>query len=407
MFLLAHYSELNVYFNHYGQRLLCGRLVLSNEKASRILFEYAPSFFEQNINISPFKLPLQRGQFYDEKSTFDGLMGVFDDSLPDGWGRLLIDRALREFYAQKKYNLNSLFISPLDRLALAGCKAMGALEYEPIIDDASIDYNSIKGLDFDNLADKSLAILQDKVLPLEEINKLCILNGSSGGARPKVLVNIQQKENKGEVFSTSEGEPWLIKFRNQSDSLDVGLDEYIYSILAKKAGIDMPLTRLFRSKNCAGFFGTKRFDRQNGIKIHTHSACGLLHANFRLPSMSYEGLLRLCLLLTNDIQEVIKLFRVMVFNVAIHNYDDHTKNFSFCMDEKYQWKLSPAYDLLPSYHCNEHATTVNNKGKDININDMLEVAKQANIAPKKAKHIIEKVYDTVSTYETLKKDYSG
>ncbi len=370
-------------------RQLCGR------HSSDILFEYAPSFLQSNIWLSPFKVPLQKGQFIDDKATFEGLFGLFDDSLPDGWGRLLLDRELRAIYGQSA----PLAMSPLYRLAMAGHDCMGALEYEPVVSQSK----DLELFDcyLDTLADKSLAILQDEDLPLSDINALRVLNGSSGGARPKILVNLHKDEHGSERFSLQHGEPWLIKFRNQNDDRDTGLHEYAYSIVARRAGIDMPETRLFASQRCSGFFGVKRFDRDNGHKVHVHSACGLLHANYRLPCMTYEGLLRLCHVLTRDSKEVVKLFRIMVFNVFIGNKDDHTKNFSFIMTNDYQWKLSPAYDLVATPHCLEHATTVNGKGRDISIDDILAVAKSANIPFKTARAIIEEVQESISGFNTL------
>ena len=114
--------RLNVFLNAYGNRLFVGVL---EEREKRIYFEYAPEFLRLNIPLSPFMLPLKQQVFEDTKYTFDGLFGVFNDSLPDGWGCLLLDRKL-----QKK-GLSYNAITPLQRLSLIGLNAMGALEYEP------------------------------------------------------------------------------------------------------------------------------------------------------------------------------------------------------------------------------------------------------------------------------------
>jgi serine/threonine-protein kinase HipA len=207
----------------------------------------------------------------------------------------------------------------------------------------------------------------------EMVNKA----GSSGGARPKVMVSIDGKE-------------WLIKFGASSDPLDVGLIEYEYSLLAKKCGIEMAETDLFERK----YFGVRRFDRETGKRIHVHSAAGLLYASHRLPSMDYNDLLKTALILTRDLNEVEKLFRQMVFNIIIGNKDDHAKNFSFVCRSGH-WKVSPAYDLLPSDGFNgNHATTVNGKGQP-SLSDCIEVAKAVSLPVKIAERIISEVKETI------------
>ena len=111
------------------------------------------------------------------------------------------------------------------------------------------------------------------------------------------------------------------------------------------------------------------------MKIHTHTACGLLHANHRYPSLTYEGLITLSQQLTKDYRETEKMVRLMVFNVKSGNMDDHSKNFSFLMDAEGQWKMAPAYDLTPSKGFGgEHSTTVNGKGKNITDTDLVVAA---------------------------------
>jgi serine/threonine-protein kinase HipA len=186
------------------------------------------------------------------------------------------------------------------------------------------------------------------------------------------------------------GVEWLIKFKATSDPEDVGTIEYNYSLIAKKCGIVMPETRLFEGK----YFGVQRFDRQAEKRIHVHSAAGLLYASHRLPSLDYTALLKATMALTRDFAEVEKVFRQMVFNVLIGNKDDHSKNFSFIYHNN-SWKLSPAYDLLPSFGFNNnHTTTINGKGKPT-IEDCIEVAKLTAFPVKSAERIIEEVKENV------------
>ena len=354
---------MDVFCNMYGKRLLVGRLA---DADGGILFQYAESFLGSGLWLSPFKLPLQPGVFEDKHKTFGGLHGLFNDSLPDGWGLLLLDRKL------KASGTGLQEISPLDRLALVGVRGMGALEYEP--EDFSACHDE-EFLDLDGLAEESRRIL-DEGGSLEAVNTLLRLGGSSGGARPKILCGVRRSDLAVKASdSYPDFEPWMIKFRSKEDSSGMGLVEYAYSTAAKEAGVEMPDTCLFSSNTSEGIFGVKRFDRMQGLKIHTHTACGLLHANHRYPSMTYEELIKLSHLLTKDRRETEKMVRLMVFNVKSGNMDDHSKNFSFLLDADGLWKMAPAYDLTPSMgFAGEHSTSVNGKGKNIADTDLVAAA---------------------------------
>jgi serine/threonine-protein kinase HipA len=166
--------------------------------------------------------------------------------------------------------------------------------------------------------------------------------------------------------------------------------EYEYSLAAKEVGVIMPESKLFKSKKYPGFFGTKRFDRTANGKIHMQSACGLLIADYRVPSLEYENLIMATKRLTKSAEESEKMFRIMVLNVKFHNLDDHAKNFSFLMDSNGQWRVSPAYDLTYSSGIHGHRMTgVNGKTKDIDDADLLAVGKKCGI--KNAETIVESI----------------
>lgn len=341
-----------------------GRLLMSPER--RCLFEYDRLWLQDGFSISPFYLPLKAGVFTARLDPFNGLFGVFNDSLPDGWGQLLIDRWL----AGKGINPSSL--SVVDRLSLTGNSGMGALSYLPA---QNPDENS-ETLSLDFYAAEVEKILQDDYTG--SLDELVNKAGSSGGARPKVMIKIDEEE-------------WIVKFPSSSDPKDVGKIEYEYSLLAKKCGLEMTETRLLEGK----YFGTRRFDRENGKRIHVHSASGLLYASHRLPSLDYTSLMKATLSLTRDINEVEKMFRLMVFNVLIGNKDDHSKNFSFIYRDN-RWQLSPAYDILPSYGFNNnHTTTVNGKGNPT-MSDCIEAAEVCSLPVKVAKRVVEEEWSVIS-----------
>ena len=275
---------------------------------------------------------------------------------------------------------------------------MGALEYEPEKQDSSL---AGEFLNLDGLAENSRQILNEEG-SLEAVNTLLRLSGSSGGARPKILCQVRRNDLSVKAQASEPGyDPWLIKFRAREDPPETGLMEYLYSLAAKKAGLDMPDTALFPSKISEGYFGAKRFDRANEAKIHAHTACGLLHASHRWPSLSYEGLIRLTHLLTKDNRETEKMIRLMIFNVKAGNKDDHSKNFSFLINEEKRWKMAPAYDLTPSGGFGgEHSTTVNGKGRDITDAD-LAAAAQGYISEAKAKEMIGEVTEALSKFQIL------
>ncbi len=372
--------KLSVYLNTYGIRRMVGLLY---ENAGRVFFEYSPDFLQSGIALSPFKLPLKPGVFEDEKRTFDGLFGLFNDSLPDGWGCLLLDRKLR------KRGLSYDSITPLSRLSMIGRNPMGALEYEPA-DEAAEEVGNVELDSLSGEVDKILAGNDSDVL-----DELLKLNGSSGGARPKIVAYVSDDRQKiihGGANPPAGFTPWIIKFSERYDKLNSGETEYRYSLAAKEAGIDMPPTHLFPSKNGGGYFGVQRFDRTPQGKVHVHTACGLLHASHRFSCLDYENLLKLTLVLTRDITQAEEMVRRMVFNVKSGNRDDHSKNFSFLLNKNFEWRLAPAYDLTPSAGINgEQTAMVNGKGRDITDDDLIAAAKVADIPASAVRSIINTV----------------
>lgn len=339
-------NQVRVHLDFGEDEIPVGILALRD---NTIYFEYDQGFLTNGLHISPFRLPIEPGLKEFSPQLFEGLPGVFYDSLPDGWGRLLLDRLLRS---------NGLLpqeFSSLDRLAHVGKHALGALTFEP---DQSED--GIEGaIILDELAEQTKEVLEGQAD--ETLQELIALNGSSAGARPKALIGLDKNRTKvihGKHTLPEGFEHWMVKFPNSGDGQDCGAIEYVYSIMAKKAGIEMSETHLFQTDKGSGYFATKRFDRNQHKRMHMHTASGLLHSDFRTPSLDYEDLMTLTEALTRDVREVEKMFRLAVFNVLSHNRDDHGKNFSFLMDITGVWKLSPAYDLTFSSGPRGHQSTM-------------------------------------------------
>ena len=309
-----------------------GKLAEDNHQ---LYFQYDQDFLTKELWLSPYKLPLQAELFEHKDISFSPIFGLFDDSLPDGWGLLLMDRFLRK----KGYDIGSLSI--LDRLAFLGDNTMGALVYEPtlnldITDTGPFDLHSLSKQSYDIVSGKT-----DIVLP-----QLIKAGGSPGGARPKILVGVLNDDMiSGETDLPEHFEHWIIKFTGENDFHDAGPVEYSYSLMAKEAGIKMTQTRLFNTHQGDRFFGIKRFDRVINQRFHVHTFGNLIHSNFRIPSQDYDHFFKLVINLTKNHQDLLRAFRQMVFNILANNRDDHVKNVAFIMTPAGEWSLSPAYDL--------------------------------------------------------------
>ena len=346
----------------YGNRPI-GRLALTKE--GLCAFEYSAEWLGSGFSISPFELPLKSGVFIAKSRPFDGGFGVFDDCLPDGWGLLVLDRYLQQ------NGINPRTLTLLDRLALVGSAGRGALEFRP---DRSLvskqDY-----VDFEKLALEAEQILGNEDYSGKGIEEFQYRGGSPGGARPK-------------IFTRYDGKEWLVKFRAKNDSERIGAEEYYYSLLAKKCGIEMPETRLFEGK----YFGVERFDRTPKGKLHVISMAGLVGADYRLPSINYAHIFQACAMLTHNVAELWKVYRLMVFNYLIGNKDDHAKNFAFIYRDG-DWHFSPAYDLLPSDGINGYKTTSINDRIEPSKEDLFAVAVKAGLDKREAVGIFEKMQE--------------
>ena len=359
------------------------------EHWSTTIIEYDNDFLKSPLWLSPFKMPPKPGLKEHIDLAFSPIFGLFDDSLPDGWGLMLMDR----FFSSRGIQPTSL--SVLDRLSYLGENTMGALTYKPTLDGKIEKPYTI---DLHNMANAAYEVLNgsvENVLPA-----LLHAGGSPGGARPKVLVGIKDNEMLSDSLNLPNGYAhWLVKFHSKIDAMDDGKIEYAYSLMAKLAGIEMMETRLFKVDDEKHYFGVKRFDRQGSKRFHIHTFGNLVHANFRIPNCDYELLLKVTKILTKKASDVEAVFRLMVFNVMTHNRDDHVKNFSFKMNEKNEWEFAPAYDLTFSNGLgDEHSMTVNGEGNP-KLDNITILAKGAGIKPSIATNIVEEVREAVKKWK--------
>ena len=333
-------------------------------------FEYAPSWLVEGFSISPLELPLRQGLFLAKSSPFYGNFGIFEDSLPDGYGRYLLHKLLQ------KEGIDDLKLSALDRLSIVGSGGMGALTFEP---ETTIKQTTDL-TDFDTLQEKALEVLKEK--QDDDAGLLLYNSGNSGGARPKA------------VFQDEEGH-WLVKFRHTYDPLDIGQQEYHYNEVARRCGINVPDFKLFNGR----YFASRRFDIDaEGNRIHTATAGGLLCISLSNPVLDYSNLLALTGYLTQNPRDVEEMYRRMVFNYLTDNKDDHCKNFSFIVlkdrNDSWKWQLAPAYDLTlcTEGYNGEHATSVNGTGHPTQ-KDFIAVGSKIKINEQRCHEIIEEVSD--------------
>jgi serine/threonine-protein kinase HipA len=383
---------INVSIKFSEEEIEVGKLILDNRL---VHFKYNNEFLAQGLNLSPIKLEFDNRIQIAKPDPFHGIFGVFDDSLPDGWGMLLLNRAL------EKQELSLDDINILDQLAYIGGSGKGALIYSPAIKN---EENFSDKIDIDRLK-----TVMDEVYngtSTEVIEELMHLGGSSGGARPKANVGYNPKTDElmhGYNTLPDGFEHWIIKFPSSEDPMDIANIEYAYYKMALAANIEMSECKLLESVTGQQIFATKRFDRIGNNRIHMHSMAGLTHDNFRRSSIDYGHIITTAYILEKSASARKKILRLAAFNVYSHNRDDHSKNFSWLMDNSGIWSLAPAYDLTySSTAINEHSTRIGGEGANPGRSNIISLAKEFSIS--RPNKIIEEVQESISQWPVIAKE---
>ena len=377
-------------------------------------FEYADSFIGKGLEPSPILMPVHQRRVYSfsdiGRETFKGLPGMLADSLPDTYGRALFDRWLA-LTGRSSGNA-------VETLCYLGKRCMGALEFEPAMDapyspDVRIELDSLV-----EVASEALSKKEEFGANLEEDKKAAIaeivrLGTSAGGQRAKAIIAynpLTGEVRSGQIEAPEGFDYYLIKLDGVTaeagfrETQNFGRLEYSFYRLVKECGIEMSDCSLIKENGRAHFL-TKRFDRQNGEKIHMQTLCGIAHYDYRNPrSYSYEQAFNVMRALRLPYSQAQEMYHRLVFNVVIRNQDDHTKNISFLMDRQGKWTLSPAYDMGFAYNPNggwtaQHQMSINGKFDDITRQDLLEFAKRNNI--KEATEIIDRITEVSSRWPLL------
>lgn len=378
-------------------------------------FEYDENFVNSRIELAPLRMPLSKN-IYEFPTLvgdpFYGMPGLVADSLPDEFGNAVIEQWLMS------HGKSLSDFTAIDRLCHTGKRGMGALEYVP----ASTD---IKDID-ENINVREMVKFASDVLSNREsislkasdsltYSQLVQVGSSAGGARAKALIAWNEDTNEvrsGQMQLGAGYDYWLMKFDNVSNNGDHGLEdkpeytliEYAYYLMARTCGITMNECRIYNSEGDHHFM-TKRFDRENGKKLHMQSLGALAHISYQEPGVcGYELAAMYMKEIGLSYKEIEQFYRRMVFNCLAVNQDDHVKNISFIMDRTGKWMLSPAYDITFSYHPSNkwlraHQMTINGKTTDIKMSDILVAGAKMGIKEKRCKDIISEIGTKVSGFQ--------
>lgn len=349
--------------------------ILKLLKDERIAFQYSEDWIKEGFSISPFSLPLEDKVFISNNPYHKGLYGVFGDSLPDGFGEFLVRRRL----SREKIDFNR--VSVLSRLSILNLTGLGGLEYFPKQSKERLE----KSVDLDLLSEESYYHLENND-ELKSLDLLYELGGASGGARPKVHIE-------------SLGFEWIVKFGALNDPSNIGVMEYNANLSALKSGIDINEFKLFDSKKTAGFFGAKRFDRENGRRVHVISLAAVLETTHQISNLDYYHFFQVVNEISVDKEDMYEVFRRMAFNVFYESRDDHSKNHAFIYDETQGgYRLSKAFDVTKTLTKPEHEMTINGKGKP-EINDLISLGRKFNLKEMRMNEIINKIKEVITSIE--------
>ncbi|BBG60815.1 MULTISPECIES: type II toxin-antitoxin system HipA family toxin [Providencia] len=391
-------NRVDVYYNGWGEHWLWGTLVSTTNITGRplIAFEYSHEAKNKGLELSSLLLPLQETQLRTNFPSHQlGLPGPVYDALPDGWGMLLMDRLF------KRRGLNAARIGALERLAYIGDNAIGAMSFEPISSE-------LENGEIDISLEQLAAEVQDVLNGEGEqfLQQLLQIGGSPQGARPKALIYRDLKSNLFTTVSSPNLEAWLVKFPANHEHPEVCAIEMVYAECLRMCGIQTPDTLLFTLKNGLTAFASKRFDRENNLRVPMQSLASYTGADYTIPgSIDYLTFLRATHKCTNDVREKKLAFERAVFNVIFNNRDDHPKNFAYVMSSSGEWKLAPAYDVTfcegPGGY---HQMDIMGQALEIDRGSLLGLARDADISEVNANEIISKICQVAQQFTRIVKD---
>ncbi len=336
----------------------------------------------------------------DEKLNF----GMFLDSSPDRWGRVLMKRREIALAKQEERKARTLFESNF-LLGVYDPLRMGGLRFKTDKEGDFLDNNkgyatppwtSIRELESASL-EYEKGLEQDNPELLKWLNMLYAPGSSLGGARPKA--NIQD----------TDGALWIAKFPSKNDDVNIGAWEMVANSLAQKAGMNCALGKIGKFNNRYHTYLTKRFDRDDeGKRIHFASAMtllGYMDGTGADEGVSYLELAEFIIKHGSNVNEDLKeLFRRIAFSVCISNTDDHLRNHGFLLNDK-GWRLSPAYDINPNSDGTGLKLNISLDDNSLDLDLVLSVSDFFRLEKEEAQIIIEQIKKVVSNWRQEAKNY--
>ena len=366
---------------------------IAQGRGTPIMLEWDRDFLGQAVELSPIRFRKQPGVIQCPNEPFEGLPGLLADHVPDGWGRILLRRGLHS------RGIMADDISPLDMLQYLGDRAMGALSFEPSLRAGELWAEGKVALD--SLAHGVGAIISGTA---SDVLGQFISGGASPlGIRPKIILKEQ-----GKTFYVGrdalEAPEWIVKFRAPEDPPDSGKLEYIYSLMAKSAGVRVPKTRLLQT-HTGHYFAARRFDRDAAGRVHMHTLSGLLQAGPGNFSVGYEHFAKVAHALTSDMRAVTEVYRIAAFNVLGCNQDDHSRNAAFLMNAAGSWSVAPAYDLtFYETGLGEHKMGMGGGGK-LGEQDLRRFGAEVGLSKAAAKEVLERTKEALGRFKRLAREH--
>ena len=367
-------------------------------------FEYTETWVNhQNpILLLDPHLGFYKGKQYllEEKNNF----GIFLDSSPDRWGRLLMRRREAWQAKEERRDERTLFESDF-LLGVFDGHRMGGVRFKlsedgPFMNDqkkmATPPWTSLRELEH-----ASLKLERDDAINDPEyaqwLSVLIDPGSSLGGARPKASV------------IDDNGHLWIAKFPSSRDDKNAGAWEMVLHDLAKACGIHVPEARLQKFSGKHHTFLSKRFDRTDEQKrIHFASAMtllGLQDGADHVEGVGYLDLVGFIMQRSPESKEDLEqLWRRMAFNILVSNTDDHLRNHGFMLTPL-GWRLSPAYDMNPNEMGNGLTLNISENSNELDLSLAFETAHLYQLKSNKAQSILKEMIDEISNWRAVAKKF--
>jgi len=373
--------------------VLVGLLYESSNRGKEIFsFEYDNAWLAENINSTSFDpdLSLYSGRQYAPLDK--ALFGIFSDSCPDRWGRLLMKR--REAITARKENRKPRALTESDfLLGVHDDSRMGALRFSLQENGPFLSYekefSTPPWTTLRNLESASLAFESGEDNLEEEIwlKQLLAPGSSLGGTRPKASVQ------------APDGSLWIAKFPSKHDEWDSGAWEMVVHELARKCDLNVPQAKLEAFSENGSTYLVKRFDRDGARRIHYASAMTLLGKTDGAGSDGASYLDIVSFIKSNGAspkRDLKELWKRVVFSIAVSNTDDHLRNHGFILSES-GWHLSPMFDVNPSIYGDKLSLSVSSNDSSIDYELAMETAEYYEIDAVTAKAMVEEIKEIVKS----------